>query len=181
MADIRKLSTKEIYEINKKRMVPDYLNRTKVILHNIRSMYNVGSVFRSADAFGIGELILTGYTPYPPRPEISKTALGAEEHVNWSQYDHFESAGKILKSKNYTFIGIEQTNQSHSLIDYVIDHSQPVAFILGNEVTGIDEDILPSIDEFIDIPQYGEKHSLNVSVTAGIVMFSLLEKYLSIQ
>lgn len=177
MSSVKKLTTKEIYQINQEREVPGNFGLTKVLLHNIRSMHNVGAVFRSADAFGIGEVILTGYTPTPPRPEISKTALGAETHVPWSHYEEAEIIINRLKNDNYHIIGIEQTNKSRSLVKYNIDKSHPIVIVLGNEVTGIDNEIIPLMDEFIEIPQFGEKHSLNVSVTAGIVMYGLLEKF----
>lgn len=177
MEIIRKLTTKEIYHNNQLRSVPDGFNQMRVIMHNIRSMHNIGSVFRSADAFGISELILTGYTPHPPRPEISKTAIGAEKTVLWRHFPSFLTVWKVLKEQNYTFIGIEQTSASKSLIDYQLNTTNPICLVFGNEVTGIDNDIIEFIDEFLEIPQFGEKHSLNVSVTAGIVLYSFLEKY----
>jgi len=180
MASVRKLTTKEIYQINQERDIPNGFDQTKVILHNIRSMHNVGAVFRSADAFGIGEIILTGYTPIPPRPEISKTALGAEEQIPWSHFDDFGEACHLLKQKKYLILGVEQTDDSQSFINYDIDENRPLALVMGNEVTGIDDEAMPFIDQFVEIPQYGEKHSLNVSVTAGIIMFGLLEKFLRV-
>lgn len=179
MHETRKLTTREIFNNNQKRSVPAGFDKVKVILHNIRSMHNVGSVFRSCDAFGIQELILTGYTPHPPRPEISKTALGADQTVPWRYANDFDAIYQDLKNDGYRFLGLEQTNNSSSLIDFQVESEQKICLILGNEVTGIDEDIMLHIDHFLEIPQFGEKHSFNVSVTAGIALYALLEKYMA--
>lgn len=175
--DIRKLTTREIFNNNQARQIPDGFDRTRLLLHNIRSMHNVGSVFRSADAFGLYELLLSGYTPTPPRPEIAKTALGAEKHVAWSYFEDFGDAIDQLRSEDYYILGIEQTNVSKPLIDFKPAADKAICLVLGNEVTGIDKGLLPFIDEFVEIPQFGHKHSLNVSVTAGIVLYALLDKY----
>ena len=178
MSRIRKLTTKEIFQNNQKRSVPEKLDKVKILLHNIRSLYNVGSVFRSCDAFGISELILTGYTPHPPRAEISKTALGADQTVAWNYTAKFDEIYQDLRSEGYEFIGLEQTNKSTSLIDFKLLPGKPICLVFGNEVTGIDDDIIPYIDRFLEIPQFGEKHSLNVSVTTGIAMYAILEKFM---
>lgn len=175
--DIRKLSTREIFNNNQGRRVPNGFDRTRLLLHNIRSMHNVGSVFRSADAFGLYELLISGYTPTPPRPEIAKTALGAEKHVAWSYFEDYTDAIKQLQSDEYYLVGVEQTNVSKPLTDFIPPDDRPVCLVLGNEVTGLDEGLLGHIDEFVEIPQFGHKHSLNVSVTAGIVLYALLDKY----
>ncbi len=174
---IRKLSTREIFHNNQSRRIPEGFDRTRLLLHNIRSMYNVGSVFRSADAFGLYELLLSGYTPIPPRPEITKTALGAEKHVAWSYYESYEPAIEQLRAENYYILGVEQTTTSIPLYQFSPPADRPVCLLLGNEVTGLSEGILPFADAFAEIPQFGHKHSLNVSVTAGIALFALLEKY----
>ncbi|MEP1150489.1 MAG: RNA methyltransferase [Balneola sp.] len=173
---LKKLTTKEILEENLSQKPPQKLSEVKVILHNIRSLHNVGSVFRSSDAFGISELILTGYTPTPPRPEINKTAIGAEEFVNWR---HFETATEIiheLKKDGYSILGMEQTTGSIALNNLNIDSYDKICLVMGNEVTGIDSDILEMMDEFVAIPQFGQKHSLNVSVAAAVMLYALLEK-----
>ena len=172
----KKLTTKEILEENLSQKPPKKLSEVKVILHNIRSLHNVGSVFRSSDAFGISELILTGYTPTPPRPEINKTAIGAEEFVNWR---HFETATEIideLKNDGYSILGMEQTTSSIPLNELNIQNYEKICLVMGNEVTGIDSKILSLMDEFVAIPQYGQKHSLNVSVAAAVMLYALLEK-----
>jgi len=173
---LKKLSTKEILEENLSQKPPQKLSEVKVILHNIRSLHNVGSVFRSSDAFGISELILTGYTPTPPRPEINKTAIGAEEFVKWR---HFETASEIidqLKESGYSILGMEQTTRSIALNELNLDNYEKICLVMGNEVTGIDSEILNLMDEFVAIPQYGQKHSLNVSVAAAVMLYALLEK-----
>lgn len=173
---MEKLNTRQILERNKMRNSP--LRSSFILwLHDIRSMHNVGAAFRSADAFGIKELWLSGFTPIPPRPEISKTAIGAEEHVPWKQIKNEEETILELKNQNYTLLGLEQTNESIMIQDYQITE-QPLCLILGNEVTGIDRKILPYLDASIEIPQFGMKHSLNVSVAAGIALYAFLEKSL---
>lgn len=177
MGNVRKLTTREIYQINQQRTVPEHLSRVKILLHNIRSMHNVGAIFRSADAFGIAEIILSGYTPFPPRPEISKTALGAEMHVAWTHYDGMHEALTYLNKDGYDLWGIEQTSPSRLLHEIDPAGSGPLCVVFGNEVTGIDQDLLPHINHFVEIAQFGHKHSLNVSVTAGIVLYALFEKF----
>ena len=158
------------------REVPFGFNKTIIWLHNIRSLHNVGSVFRSADSFGIDQLILSGYTPRPPRAEISKTALGADEFVNWVGFDDVESVLNYLKQSDYRLVGFEQTTDSIDIYDFKLDH-RPVCLIFGNEITGIDNKILPQLDDTVEIPQYGRKHSLNVSVATGVALFHFHELY----
>lgn len=171
-----KLTTKEILEENLSREAPASLQKTKVLLHNIRSMHNVGSVFRAADAFGISELLLTGYTPVPPRPEINKTAIGAEESVPWTHHESGKEAVNHLKQKGFYIVGLEHAVGATPLPDFDAKAHENIALIFGNEITGIDDELLPLFDEFVVIPQFGQKHSLNVSVAAGVVLYGLLEK-----
>lgn len=174
---MQKLSTKEILQKNLDRTSPGQLHRLKILLHNVRSMHNVGAAFRSADAFGINEILISGFTPYPPRPEISKTAIGAEKHVRWQKLDHLEEDIENLRSNGYKIVGLEQTTESILMPDYQIPSEKKICLVFGNEVTGVDEDLLPYIDDFVEIPQYGHKHSLNVSVTVGVALYAFLEKY----
>lgn len=171
-----KLTTKEILQQNLSRRPPAQLAQVKVVLHNIRSLYNVGSVFRSCDAFGISEILLSGYTPAPPRAEITKTAIGAEEFVNWQYRDDPQEMIKELKQSGYVLFGLEQTTDSIPLTRFAPHSYEKLCFVLGNEVTGIDDELLPHLDGFIDIPQFGHKHSLNVSVAAAVLLYALLEK-----
>ena len=172
---VSKLSTREILHQHQIAAAPEVMCQSKVLLHNIRSMHNVGSVFRSCDAFGIGEIILSGFTPLPPRPEITKTAIGAEEFVLWSNPEDVVSYINDCKANGFAVVGLEQTSSSISLLDFKITKDRYL-FVLGNEVTGLDEDLIPFIDEFISIPQFGQKHSLNVSVAAGVLLYAMIEK-----
>lgn len=174
----QKLSTKQILEQNLAQQAPEKLRQVKVVLHNIRSLYNVGSVFRSCDAFGISELLLSGYTPTPPRSEITKTAIGAEEFVKWSYRENTADMFQSLKQDGYTIIGLEQTAESIPLTTFNPSDFDKLCLVMGNEVTGIDDELLPQIDHFVNIPQFGHKHSLNVSVAAAVVLYALLEKFM---
>jgi len=142
-----------------------------IILDNIRSMHNVGATFRTADAFLIEKIILCGITPQPPHREIHKAALGATESVDWSHESDINTTISDLKSKGFEIIGIEQTSNSQMITDFTIDKTKKYALILGNEVEGISDEALENIDTFLEIPQLGTKHSLNVSVCGGIVMW----------
>lgn len=142
-----------------------------IVLDNIRSMHNVGATFRTADAFLIEKIILCGITPQPPHREIHKAALGATESVDWSHESDINTTISDLKSKGFEIIGIEQTSNSQMITDYTIDKTKKYALILGNEVEGISDEVLENIDTFLEIPQLGTKHSLNVSVCGGIVMW----------
>lgn len=175
---IKKLTTKEIFQKNQKRTPPDQLANAMIWLHDIRSMHNVGSAFRTADAFGLNGIILTGYTPAPPRPEISKTALGAEQFVSWTYNEHFKAKADELKDNNYKLIAVEQTSNSTSLTNFTPAKDSHTCYIFGNEVTGIDQELLSLCDEIVEIPQFGKKHSFNVSVSIGIVLYdSLIKSY----
>jgi tRNA G18 (ribose-2'-O)-methylase SpoU len=143
-----------------------------VILENIRSAYNVGSVFRTADAFLIEFIFITGYTAKPPHKEISKTALGAQNSVDWKYFKTTAEAITELKNDGYTIFAVEQVNDSISLEKISIN--SPVAFIFGNEVTGVEQEVISLCDGCIEIPQFGMKHSLNISVAAGIVLWEVV-------
>jgi 23S rRNA (guanosine2251-2'-O)-methyltransferase len=142
-----------------------------ICMHNIRSMHNVGSAFRSADAFGVERVLLSGYTPSPPRIEISKTALGAEEWVPWEYHVDGITMLSSYKDKGWAVYGIEQVQHS-LLISDSIDMKKPVIFVFGNEVLGLDDDVLDLCDAVYEVPQYGKKHSLNVSVSVGICLYA---------
>ncbi|SHF08597.1 RNA methyltransferase [Chryseobacterium takakiae] len=146
-----------------------------VVLDNIRSMHNVGATFRTADAFLIQKIILCGITPQPPHREIHKAALGATESVDWKYENDIITVINELKSEGFEVIGIEQTTDSKMITDFTIDSSKKYAMILGNEVEGISDEALAHIDSFIEIPQLGTKHSLNVSVCGGIVMWEFVK------
>lgn len=143
------------------------------VLDNIRSMHNVGSVFRTADAFLIEAVCLCGYTPQPPHRDIHKTALGATETVDWLYYTQAVDAVTELKQKGYKVYAIEQVEGSISLDTFKTGPGEKIAVIFGNEVEGVQTTLLPLCDGCIEIPQFGMKHSLNISVAAGIVLWEL--------
>lgn len=144
-----------------------------VVLDNIRSMHNVGSVFRTGDAFLIQGIYLCGYTPQPPHRDIHKTALGATETVEWRHYPATADAIHSLKEEGYTVLAVEQTEGSMRLNALSSACPGPLAIIFGNEVTGVDGAALALCDGGVEIPQWGMKHSLNVSIAAGIVLWEL--------
>jgi 23S rRNA (guanosine2251-2'-O)-methyltransferase len=143
-----------------------------VVLDNIRSMHNVGSVFRTADAFLIQGVYLCGYTPQPPHRDIHKTALGATETVEWKYFASTAEALLELRSAGYVVYAVEQTEGSVSLAEFAVDG--PLAVVFGNEVDGVGEEALALCDGGIEIPQWGMKHSLNISIAAGIVLWELV-------
>jgi len=147
-----------------------------VVLDHVRSLYNVGSVFRSSDAFRIEGVCLCGITAQPPHPEIHKTALGAEESVSWKYFEHTEDAVSWLKLQGYKVLAVEQCEGSTMLQDFVRQPEEKYAVVLGNEVKGVQQQVVDMCDGCLEIPQYGTKHSLNVSVTAGIVLWHLSKK-----
>ncbi len=175
---IRRKTTREIYNSNKDRTPPAAMPDLVLWLHNIRSMHNVGSAFRTADAFAIKHLFLSGYTPFPPRPEISKTALGADQTVSWSHEADPDTFVKWCNENNYLLAGMEQTHQSRLLSDYKPQKDVPVCILFGNEVTGIDQQLLNQCNTLLEIPQYGKKHSFNISVSIGITLYHFLLSYL---
>lgn len=146
-----------------------------VVLDNIRSMHNVGAAFRTADAFLVEKIILCGITPKPPHREIHKAALGATESVDWQFYESVKEAVIDLKTLGYEVLGIEQTTNSVMITDFNIDRTKKYALVLGNEVDGISDEILTDLDVCLEIPQLGTKHSLNVSVCGGIVMWEFFK------
>jgi 23S rRNA (guanosine2251-2'-O)-methyltransferase len=147
-----------------------------IVLDNIRSHSNVGSVFRTADAFLTESIYLCGITARPPHREIQKTALGATESVEWKYFSHTAEAIKELKSKGYKIIGIEQTEGSISLGDFIPEPGIRYALVFGHEVNGVDQAIINECDYVVDIPQFGTKHSFNIAVSAGIVLWELNKK-----
>jgi 23S rRNA (guanosine2251-2'-O)-methyltransferase len=147
-----------------------------IMLSNIRSLYNVGSMFRTCDAALVSELILCGFTPYPPRSEIEKTALGAVDTVPWRYFKTEHEAIEYLKQKKIKVIALEITDKKRSYTSLAPD-DYPLCLVLGNELTGIDQEILELCDEAIEIEMHGVKHSLNVSVAGGIAIFEAVRKW----
>lgn len=149
-----------------------------VVLDDVRSMYNIGSVFRTADAFRVERIVLCGITATPPHNEIHKTALGAEESVEWTYERDALAAVRHLQAEGITVLAIEQAHQSILLPDFHPSADGRYAIVMGNEVKGVRQDVVDAADGCIEIPQFGTKHSLNVSVTAGIVMWTFAQAHL---
>lgn len=141
------------------------------VLDNVRSAGNVGAFFRTADAFGIGEIALCGITARPPQKEIHKTALGAEMTVAWRGFDSTLEAVEVLRSEGYRILAVEQVQGSVSLGEFVPSVEQKYALVFGNEVDGVDQRVVDAADGALEIPQVGTKHSLNVAVTGGVVLW----------
>jgi len=173
---MRKLANNELNRLN----VNEYKNSEKtpitVVLDNVRSLNNIGSVFRTSDAFLIEKIYLCGITATPPHRDIQKTALGATESVEWKYFSECIDAVNELKSFNYKIISIEQVENSISLEKFEIEHSNKYAVIFGNEVKGVQQEVINCSDICIEIPQFGTKHSFNISVSAGIVLWELYKK-----
>jgi 23S rRNA (guanosine2251-2'-O)-methyltransferase len=178
LCEMRKLSMdelnrKSVHEFKESEKMP-----VMVVLDNIRSMHNVGSVFRTADAFLLQGLYLCGYTPRPPHRDIHKTALGATETVHWQYAATTVEAVQQLKQAGYQVYAIEQVANSIPLHRFDAAAHYPLAVVFGNEVSGVEEEVLKLCDGSIEIPQFGMKHSLNISVAAGIVLWELVRNKL---
>jgi 23S rRNA (guanosine2251-2'-O)-methyltransferase len=181
MYDIRTVQKLTYSEIQAKRSanLPDITQNRfpiTVVLQDVRSLYNVGSIFRSCDAFRVSRVVLTGYTPTPPRKEISKTALGADETVPWSYYSDPIEAVRDLRANGVTVLAVELAHNSRGVSD-VSQKDFPLALVLGNEVTGVYPEVLSECEGALEIPMYGVKHSLNVAVAAGIAMFAVTQRF----
>lgn len=175
MSSTKKLKLEELGRIDVETFKQTEKIPLVVVLDNVRSMHNVGAVFRTADAFIVEKIVLCGITPQPPHREIHKAALGATESVDWIYEKNISEALQNLKNENYKIIGIEQTSTSEIMTDYAINKEEKYALVLGNEVDGLSDEALPLYDTFLEIPQLGTKHSLNVSVCGGIVMWEFFK------
>ena len=173
---MRKLKLQELNRLDVEGYKASAKVSVVVILDNIRSAINVGSVFRSSDAFTIERIILVGFTATPPSREITKTAIGATSSVEWTHVDDITDTLLQSKKNGYTITSIEQTDSSVSLLDWDIKPDQKLAIVMGNEVDGVSDEALALSDVAIEIPQYGTKHSLNVSVCTGIVLWEVSRK-----
>ena len=161
--EMQRLSVEEFKKAEKMPLV--------VILDDVRSMHNVGSVFRTADSFRVSEVVLCGITGRPPHAELHKTALGAEDSVDWRYFETALEAVKVLKEEGYTIYSVEQVEHSTKLPNFEIETERKYAVVFGNEVKGVHQEVVDASDGCLEIPQLGTKHSLNVSVTAGIVIY----------
>src|ERR1700761_3304715 len=147
-----------------------------VVLDNVRSMHNIGSIFRTSDGFAVEEVILCGISAQPPHREIEKTALGATQSVSWSYFEDVVKAVGHLRAEGYRIIAIEQAENSIMLNDFTPFPHEKYALIFGNEVKGVSDEVMKMIDACIEIPQFGTKHSFNIVVAAGIVLWDFFSK-----
>lgn len=178
--EFRKLNIKELNRISADEFKRSYKLPITVVLDNIRSLHNIGSVFRTADAFRLERIILCGITACPPHAEMHKTALGAEFTVDWEySADTCEAVSK-LQANHYKVLAIEQCEHSVMLNEMSIDRCKKYAVIFGNEVKGVRQEVIDMCDGCVEIPQFGTKHSLNVSVAGGIVLWEISKSYLSV-
>ncbi len=163
MSDLHRLAVEDYKKVEK--------NPVTIILDNVRSLNNVGAAFRTSDAFLVEKIYLCGITGTPPDREINKTALGATETVTWEYHELSENVVKRLKTDGYKVYAIEQAQPKIYLQDFMPNEPDKIAFVFGNEVSGVSQEVMNLVDASIEIPQFGTKHSLNVSVTIGIVLW----------
>lgn len=166
-SELGRLSIEEYRESEKAPVV--------LVLDNIRSQHNIGSAFRTADAFRVGKIYLCGICAVPPTPEIHKSALGAEFSVEWEHCDNTTEAVDRLIAEGYTVVSVEQAENSTMLQDFILDRDEKYAFVFGNEVHGVSQEVVDKSKMCLEIPQYGTKHSLNVSVSVGVVLWHILK------
>ena len=171
MAELRKLKVTEMNRLTVEEFKEAKKIPLVVVLDDVRSLHNIGAVFRTSDAFLVDCIYLCGITATPPHPEMHKTALGAEYTVDWKYFQHTEDAVNELHTMGYTLFAIEQCEGSILLDKLVLEPDKKYAVVLGNEVKGVKQEVVNLCDGCIEIPQFGTKHSLNVSVTAGIIIW----------
>jgi 23S rRNA (guanosine2251-2'-O)-methyltransferase len=174
--NIRKLKLDELNRASIEEFKTQDKLPVAVVLDNVRSMHNVGSIFRTGDGFAVEQICLCGITSQPPHREIEKTAIGATQSVNWKYYPSTIEAVEELRSNGYQIIAIEQAEDSTMLNTFTPVTGQKYALIFGNEVNGVSDEVMPMIDGCIEIPQFGTKHSFNIVVSAGIVLWDFFAK-----
>jgi 23S rRNA (guanosine2251-2'-O)-methyltransferase len=173
---MRKLKLDELNRVS----VEEFKEQTKlpvaIVLDSVRSMHNVGSIFRTSDGFAVEQICLCGITSQPPHREIEKTALGATQSVNWTYHNDALEAVNLLREQGYVIVAIEQAQNSVMLNEFEPQPNQKYALIFGNEVNGVSDEVMAKIDTCIEIPQFGTKHSFNIVVSAGIVLWDFFAK-----
>lgn len=174
---MKKLSLKELNRVS----IPAFKKQEKtpfvLVLDNVRSALNVGSAFRTSDAFALEKIFLCGITASPPHREILKTAIGATDSVDWEYHEDTIQAIKYLKANSYQIIGVEQADEKVMLQDFKLDKHQKYAFVFGNEVKGISTEVMKMLDLCLEVPQFGTKHSLNISVCVGILIWECFKQW----
>lgn len=173
---MRKLKLDELNRVDVETFRQQEKLPVTVVLDSVRSMYNIGSIFRTSDGFAVEHLILCGITAQPPHREIEKTALGATQSVSWTYFESIKTALQKLREDGYQIIAIEQAENSISLNQFQPENEERYALIFGNEVNGVSEEAMEMIDSCIEIPQFGTKHSFNIVVSAGIVLWDFFAK-----
>lgn len=173
---MRKLSNNELNRLDTEGFKNAIKNPVVVVLDNVRSCNNIGSVFRTSDALLIEKIFLCGYTATPPNKDIHKTALDAENTVEWKYFENTEDAVEELKISGYKVYAVEQVENSIMLNEFMPDPDEKIALIFGNEVKGVSQNVINNCTGAIEIPQYGTKHSFNISVSAGIVLWDIVNK-----
>ena len=175
---MKKLTHNEILNerLTEKEALDSQRHPIYVIAHNIRSLYNVGSLFRTCDSALVSGFVMTGFTPHPPRKEIEKTALGAVDSVPWSYEKEIFKAINSFKERNIKVFALELTNEKRQY-DSLTQEEFPICIVAGNELTGLDDEVISQCDDAIEIPMFGVKHSLNVSVATGIAIYEALRKW----
>jgi tRNA G18 (ribose-2'-O)-methylase SpoU len=174
---MRKLLNSELKRISPEQFRSSDKSPFIIVLDNVRSQSNVGSVFRTADAFLTEAIYLCGITARPPHREIQKTALGATDSVPWKYFPRTVDAIQSLKKEGYKIIGIEQVENSVALDEFIVENTVKYALVFGHEINGVNQDVLNICDFCIEIPQFGTKHSFNIAISAGIVLWELNKKY----
>jgi len=173
---VRKLSLKELNRVSPTEFKSQEKTPLVIVLDNVRSGLNVGSAFRTGDAFACASVYLCGITAQPPHREILKTAIGATESMDWQYFEKTTDAIQYLRKQGYTILAVEQAEGSIQLQDFEVDTNGKYAVVFGNEVKGVGEEVMQMIDACIEVPQFGTKHSLNISVCVGVVCWDIFRK-----
>ena len=173
---MRKIKNAELNRLSPEEFINSKKNSVVLVLDDVRSAMNVGSAFRTSDAFLIEKICLCGITAKPPHREINKTALGAQDTVAWEHFESIHECIAELKKEGYSIMAVEQADESTSLLDLDIQQDSTYAFVFGNEVFGVNEEVVQNADAVVEIPQFGSKHSLNISVTIGVVLWDFISK-----
>ncbi len=173
---MRKIKNDELDRLSPEEFKNVTKNPVVLILDDVRSAMNVGSAFRTSDAFRVEKIFLCGITAQPPHREINKTALGAQDTVAWTHVESISTCISELKKEGYQIVAVEQADESISLLDFKIEATEKYAFVFGNEVYGVSDQVVEDADNVLEIPQYGTKHSLNISVSVGVVLWDCISK-----
>lgn len=173
---MRKLLNEELNRISSEQYQNSTKNPIVIVLDNVRSLNNIGSIFRTSDGFRVAKIVLCGISTCPPHRDIHKTALGAEMSVPWEYFDDTKMAIQALKKEGYHILSVEQAQNATLLNDFSVQNKSPLALIFGHEVKGVDQEVVNLSDEVLEIPQFGTKHSFNISVSVGIVLWDLTRK-----